>query len=62
MSESHYERIRRKAKDIRRALIAAGVVISPDSEKDLFDLPDVRQEKWIDLADKYCELFPGRNG
>jgi len=59
--ETRSERIRRKAKDIRRALIDGGVVISPDSEKDLFDLPDDRQERWLDLADTYCHLFPGRN-
>lgn len=57
-NESLRERILRKAEDIRAAFIETGLVFSPDPECPFAELPAKRQEKWILLAERYCDLFP----
>lgn len=58
--ETPAQRVIRKAGDIRAALIETGVVISPDPELPFDQLPPSRQEKWLKLAEAYCDLFRGR--
>lgn len=55
--ETSQQRLMRKANDIRAAFIASGLVVSPESEKSLTDIPADRQEKWIKLARAYMDIF-----
>lgn len=49
--------IRAKAEDIRRALIDAKVIFSPDPTMKFDDLPPKRQQRWIALTEYYAEIF-----
>lgn len=55
--ETKEQRIRRKAAQIRRALIATGAVYSPDAETLFEELPEKRQTKWLHIATAYCEVM-----
>lgn len=51
------ERVFRKAKEIRAALAAAGIVHLGVPFTEFEDLPEDRKSKWIRLAEAYCEIF-----
>lgn len=57
VGETKEGRVRRKAADIRAALLQYKVSVSPDPEVAFEDLPPHRQERWIELARKYVEVF-----
>lgn len=51
------QRVLRKARDLRTALINGGVVVSPNPSMGFDDLPVDRQANWIKLACAYIEVF-----
>jgi hypothetical protein len=58
VNETPEQRIRRKAREIRTALIQRGVVISPNPYMPFDSLPLDRQQRWIKIATAYVEAFP----
>jgi hypothetical protein len=57
VGETIEQRVARKAHDLRNALLQYGIVVSPDADLELDELPPHRREKWIKLAIAYVELF-----
>jgi hypothetical protein len=57
MYETTEQRVRRKAEQIRSALIKANVVYSPDPDMKFEDLPANRQRPWLNVAATYVENF-----
>jgi len=48
-----------KARQLRLALIAGGIVLSPEPGLSFDDLELERQAKWEDLAEAYLTIFAG---